>query len=75
MFVQYTCVMSEDQIYSKYLLLSFFTCLAFLISLVFFIQIRHLVHRQKIDYIEWHLATVTAGAYTVEMQIDQHFYN
>ena len=35
---------------------------------------RHLSNRQKIDYIEWDIATVTAADYTVEMPIDFRFY-
>ena len=55
----------------KYELISSVSCLVFLISLIFLIQVRHLLNRTKLDFLEWHIATVTAAAYTVVMPIEE----
>lgn len=49
------------------------------ISYLFTISLRHLYQGDKMRQLEWDLATITAGDYTVELEIDsddyRHWYN
>lgn len=41
-----------------------------LIAYLFTISLRHLYQGGKIQQLEWDMATITAGDYTVEFKID-----
>jgi hypothetical protein len=45
------------------------SCITILIALLFLVQIRRLYQGGNIAQIEWDLATITAGDYTVEWEI------
>jgi hypothetical protein len=44
------------------------------ISLIFLVQIRRLYQGGKITQLEWDMATITAGDYTVEFEIKEKSY-
>jgi hypothetical protein len=48
--------------------------LAILIALLFFVQIRWLYQGGKIDQIEWDVATVTVGDFSVEWKVSRDAY-
>jgi hypothetical protein len=48
--------------------------IAILIAILFFLQLRNLYQGSKVMQLEWDMATITAGDYTVEMKIDQKAY-
>lgn len=48
--------------------------IAILIAILFFLQLRNLYQGSKVMRLEWDMATITAGDYTVEMKIDQKAY-
>ncbi len=45
-----------------------------LIAYLFTISLRHLYQGGKIQQLEWDMATITAGDYTVELKIDEDGY-
>ena len=49
--------------------------IAICISLLFLVQIRRLYQGGKIQQLEWDMATITAGDYTVEWKIKPETYN
>ena len=51
-----------------------FGAIAVFISLIFLIQIRSLYQGGKIAVLEWDMATITAGDYTIEMEIKPETY-
>ena len=50
-----------------------------LIAYLFTISLRHLFQGGKVQQLEWDMATITAGDYTVELKINsddyRHWYN
>ena len=48
---------------------------ATLISLLFVTGLHKLYYGGKVEQLEWDLATVTAGDYTVEFDIEKESYN
>lgn len=67
--MQYTCVMSNAQQRGKYFELSVITFCGLMTCFLFTIMTRWLHHKGKINQVEWNMATITAGDYTVEMKI------
>lgn len=68
-FVQFTCVQSEEEQASKFSSLITMEALAILVSLLFMIQVKRLYQGGKIQQLQWDLDTVTAGDYAVEWKI------
>ena len=73
-YLQYTCVMTEDQQYYKYLNLCIIVSLAILICFVFMIFIRWIIIQSKIRQLEWDIATITLSDYSVEFPISKESY-
>ena len=78
-FVQYTCVMSEQQMAEKYNQMCLIVAIGVLTCLLFLVAIRSKVLGNKINVIEWDINTVTLPDYSVEMSIDlagyRHWFN
>ena len=74
-FIQYSCVMSQDQQDAKFRQISLYVCIAVFVALFYYLRIRHLIEKTNIDYLEWDLATVTAADYTVERTITKTEYD
>ena len=75
LFVQYTCIQTEPDLSTKFGQLALMEGLAIAISLLFLVQIRRLYQGGKIQQLEWDMATITAGDYTVEWMIKPETYN
>lgn len=69
LFVQFTCVQSEEEQASKFNSLITMEALAILVSLLFMIQVKRLYQGGKLQQLQWDLDTVTAGDYAVEWKI------
>ena len=67
--------MNESQIDEKFDKLTLYSAIAIFISFFYFLKVRHLIEKQKIDFIEWDLATITAADYTVERKITKEEYD
>lgn len=74
-FIQYSCVMNQDQLNAKFRQISLYVCIAVFVALFYFLRIRHLIEKTNIDHLEWDLATVTAADYTVEKTITKAEYD
>ena len=74
-FVQYTCVQSQEDQSTKYQQMSFTVFINILIAFFFTITIRYLYQGGKITQLDWDMSTVTAGDYTVEFDITRDAYN
>lgn len=74
LFVQYSCVQSNEEMYNKYNQLAVVTAAGVLVCLLFTIMIKSLYQGGKIKRLEWDMATITAGDYTVELKIPQAKY-
>lgn len=59
----------------KYVNMSVFSCLAIFISLIFFSCMNNLRNKQKIGNVEFDISTITAADYSVEMPIEENFFN
>ena len=73
-YVQYSCINSADGMATNYNQIAVAEAIAILIAILFFIQLRRLYQGSKIMQLEWDMATITAGDYTVEMMIDAKAY-
>jgi len=68
-FIQFSCTISQDQMYTKYRQLSLYACITVFVALFYYLRIRHLIEKTNINHADWDLATVTAGDYTVQKLI------
>ena len=66
--------MPEAAITRKYVVVSWFSCIAVFISLLWVSKIYNRQESDKIEFKEWDIATVTASDYTVRMKVKDHFY-
>jgi len=73
--VQYTCIQTAENQEMKYNQMCLVVSTAVLISLLFTIMIRYLYQGGKMKQIDWDMATVTAGDYTVELPIVREGYD
>ena len=73
-FVQHTCIQSEEQQNYKYTNLCYAVGAGSVICLLFTVGIRYLYQGGKIQQLEWDMATITAGDYTVEFYINGDKY-
>jgi len=74
LFVQFTCIQDEPTLALKIDQLALIGMITTFISLMFLVQIRRLYQGGKICQLEWDMATITAGDYTVEFDIEQQSY-
>jgi hypothetical protein len=74
LFIQFTCVQTEEQQAIKYEKLSTAAAVGSLICLLFTVGIRYLYQGGKIKQLDWDMSTITAGDYTVELEIDKTGY-
>ena len=74
LFVQYSCVQSEEEQEEKYNHIALAVATTCLISLIFVVVLQYLYKGGKIYQLEWDLSTITAGDYTVEFTISQDAY-
>ena len=72
--MQYTCIQDAATINKKYDQIALISCITIFISLCFLVQIRRLYQGGKIAQLEWDLATITAGDYSVEWEIMESTY-
>jgi hypothetical protein len=72
--VQFTCIQDEATLALKIDQLALIGMITTFISLLFLVQIRRLYQGGKITRLEWDMATITAGDYTVEFEIKQESY-
>ena len=75
LFVQYTCVQTPAEQSEKYEYLVLAVASTTLISLLFVLTLQMLFKGGKVQQLEWDLATVTAGDYTVEFEIPATAYS
>ena len=74
LFVQYSCVQTKEQQAVKYEYVIQAVATTVLISLLFVLVLQKLYKGGKIQQLEWDISTVTAGDYSVEIDIDKHAY-
>ena len=72
--MQYTCEMTSEQQSTKFRQLCVVTFFGSLTACLFAIFVRWIYLQGKIHQIEWDMATITAGDYTVEMPIKKENY-
>ena len=75
LFMEYTCEQSNENMDMKYNQMCLVSATAILIALLFTITIRALFQGGKIERISWDMSTVTAGDYTVEIEILKDSYD
>ena len=73
-YAQYTCIQKEDDLHHKYFQICTTIAICCLIAYLFTISLRHLYQGDKIRQLEWDMATITAGDYTVELKIGESHY-
>lgn len=73
-FVQWTCIQTDTQIYTKYQQLAKVETIAIFIALVFLLNLRRIYHKGEKDFTEYNLETVTAGDFTIEWDIEKKTY-
>lgn len=73
-YAQYTCIQTNEALKDKYFQISTTIAICCLIAYLFTISLRHLYQGDKIRQLEWDMATITAGDYTVELKIDKSHY-
>lgn len=73
-YAQYTCIQTREVLKDKYFQISTTIAICCLIAYLFTISLRHLYQGDKIRQLEWDMATITAGDYTVELKIDKSHY-
>lgn len=73
-YAQFTCVMDESTQHYKYNKMATTCAIICFIAYLFTIMLRHLYQGGKIQQLEWDMATITAGDYTVEFPIDSDNY-
>ena len=69
LFLQYTCIQSEEDLATKYDQMAIAVATGVLICLLFTVSIKRMYEGGKIQQLEWDMATVTAGDYAVEFPI------
>ena len=74
LFVQFSCIQTDDQLFTKYSQLSIVVAMACLIAMLFTITLKSLYQGGKIKMLEWDIATITAGDYTVELKVCRDEY-
>jgi hypothetical protein len=74
LFVQFTCIQDEPTLALKIDQLALIGMITTFISLMFLVQIRRLYQGGKITQLDWDMATITAGDYTVEFEIKEESY-
>jgi len=75
LFVQYSCIQANDVLDTKYKQVSLAVSTGVLICLLFTISIRYMFQGGKMKQIDWDMATITAGDYTVEFDIPEAAYD
>ena len=75
LFVQYTCIQSDENLTMKYNQMCLITSTAVCIALLFTLTIRYLFQGGKMQQIDWDMTTITAGDYSVEFTIDKDVYD
>lgn len=74
LYVQFSCINTDQNLALNYNQMAKVEAIAILIAILFFLQLRNLYEGSKVMQLEWDMATITAGDYTVEMKIDQESY-
>lgn len=74
LFVQYTCIQDAATQHQKYGQLALAVSTAVFIAFLFTVSIRRMYQGGKIQQLEWDVATVTAGDYSVEFPIKAESY-
>jgi hypothetical protein len=70
MFIQYACVGPDDMLYKKFNDLTIVACISCFMSLLYIITIWYLKQKAYIDIKTFDLSTVTAGDYTIYLNLD-----
>lgn len=74
LFVQYSCVQDPAEQQVKYEQMALAVGTAFLIAMLYTVAIRYMFQGGKIVQLEWDVATVTAGDFSVEFAIKKENY-
>lgn len=72
--MQYSCVQSAAEQEVKYDQMALAVGTAFLIAMLYTVAIRYMFQGGKIVQLEWDVATVTAGDFSVEFAIKKENY-
>jgi hypothetical protein len=74
LFVQYTCIMSEEEQDVKYKEMCVVVSTGIFVCICFYLFARGTYSAQKLQQVEWDMATVTAADYAVELEIKSEAY-
>lgn len=74
LFIQYSCVQNATEQEVKYNQMALAVGTAFLIAMLYTVAIRYMFQGGKIVQLEWDVATVTAGDFSVEFAIKKENY-
>lgn len=75
MFLQYTCIQSDDLLHEKYDQLNLAVALGLTLLIIYGLFIRYQKLGGRIKALDYDLTTVTAGDFTVELKITKTMYN
>jgi len=74
LFVQFSCIQSVDLLINKRKDALLTSCLSIFVAMVYLVAIYYLKENSKLTNIEWDVATVTAGDFSVEYTITPEMY-
>ena len=75
LFIQFSCIQATEDLVQKRQEALGIACLGIFACLLYTITIYYLQENSKLQNIEWDVATVTAGDFSVELQITHEMYN
>ena len=73
--MQYKCTQTQEQIEDKYQKISLVSCIGVFIALLFLITVYYLTKSSALKQVMWDAATITAGDYTLQMEITEKAFN
>jgi len=73
-FMQVACQLTDDQLYKQRIAGLYVGCAGVFIALFYIVFIEYVKKTQKNNFVEWDVKTLTAGDYTVEVDIPEAAY-
>lgn len=74
MFVQYTCIQSDDQLATKRNQATIISCLAVFAVGVYLTVLHYFKRASDLNQMEWDMQTITPGDYTAQLEITEKSY-
>jgi hypothetical protein len=75
LYVQYSCIIPQDNIEKRHKELSIVSCLAIFAASLYLIVLYYVKRNSKMNQLDWDIQTITPGDYTLQYEITDEAYH